>query len=36
MGHAQQIEHAFTTQANAFEDPTRNEVFGSGIASRPS
>jgi ubiquinone/menaquinone biosynthesis C-methylase UbiE len=27
--HAQQIEHAFTAQADAFEDPSRNHVFTS-------
>jgi ubiquinone/menaquinone biosynthesis C-methylase UbiE len=29
MEHAQQIEQAFTTQAEAFEDPSRNQVFTS-------
>jgi ubiquinone/menaquinone biosynthesis C-methylase UbiE len=29
MEHAQQIQHAFTTQAEAFEDPSRNRVFTS-------
>jgi ubiquinone/menaquinone biosynthesis C-methylase UbiE len=29
MEHAQRIEHAFTTQADAFEDPARNQVFTS-------
>jgi ubiquinone/menaquinone biosynthesis C-methylase UbiE len=29
MEHAQRIERAFTTQADAFEDPTRNQVFTS-------
>ncbi len=27
MEHARQIEQAFTTQAEAFEDPSRNQVF---------
>ncbi len=29
MEHAQQIQQAFTTQAEAFEDPSRNQVFTS-------
>ncbi|HEY1566282.1 MAG TPA: methyltransferase domain-containing protein [Solirubrobacteraceae bacterium] len=29
MEHAQRIEHAFTTQAEAFEDRSRNQVFTS-------
>lgn len=29
MEHAQRIERAFTTQADAFEDPSRNQVFTS-------
>ena len=29
MDHAAQIEQAFTTQAEAFEDPSRNQVFTS-------
>jgi ubiquinone/menaquinone biosynthesis C-methylase UbiE len=29
MEHAQHIEQAFTTQAEAFEDPSRNQVFTS-------
>jgi ubiquinone/menaquinone biosynthesis C-methylase UbiE len=29
MEHARQIEDAFTTQAEAFEDPSRNQVFTS-------
>jgi ubiquinone/menaquinone biosynthesis C-methylase UbiE len=27
MEHARRIERAFTTQADAFEDPSRNQVF---------
>jgi hypothetical protein len=29
MEHAEQIEQAFTTQGEAFEDPSRNRVFTS-------
>jgi len=29
MGHSEKIEQAFTTQAEAFEDPSRNRVFTS-------
>jgi ubiquinone/menaquinone biosynthesis C-methylase UbiE len=29
MEHARRIEHAFTAQAEAFEDPSRNQVFTS-------
>jgi ubiquinone/menaquinone biosynthesis C-methylase UbiE len=29
MEHARRIERAFTTQADAFEDPSRNQVFTS-------